>query len=186
MKKIISILVVLVVAVGFLQAQEYSRVKVNMANGLQLRGSNARIESDTLIVHHSGMTSKINLSEVKSMLAKNGKGETYAIGCGASCLGYSVVNLIAIGGEDGLRDRDYTLPKYVASFVFFTGLSVATGYLIGSLLDPYEVVYIKESSLLNRVHVNVSTDPLAIQPIPGGRMKSLSLGTPMLNVSYRF
>lgn len=185
MKKFVVAILVVFSVVGCLNAQVYKNVKVNLKNGLQMKGRFATIDNDTITMQTSGVTRTISMNDVNSMMAKSGKAENFAIGCGAGCLGYGVVNLVLLG-EDGLRENNLTIPQYVAAYVFFVGASAATGYLIGSLFDPYEVVYIKESSFLNKVKFNVTTDQLALKPIPGSRIKPLSLGTPMLSVSYRF
>lgn len=185
MKKVFSTLVVLLVVAGILHAQEYKQVKVNMANGLQMKGSSASIQNDTISIQTNGLTRIFSLSEVNSMMAKSGKAEKYAIGCGSGCLGYCIINLILLG-ESGLQKYNTTIGQYAAESFLYIGLFAGTGYLIGALFDPYEVVYIKESSFLKKVRVSVSADPLAVMPITEKGTQSFSLGTPMLNLSYRF
>ncbi len=85
-----------------------------------------------------------------------------------------------------MDENNTTMPAYVAESILVTGVSAGIGYLIGSLLDPYEVVYIKSSSFLDKVKLNITTNQLAFDHIQGLRTKPLSLGTPMLSVSYRF
>ena len=186
MKRIaIVFLAVFCVAVS-LNAQVYKNVKVNMSNGLQVKGISASIENDTLSMQSRGVMRKISLSEVNSMMAKSGKADMFALGCGAGCLGFGVLDLVVGGGEAGLQASNITMSQYVASYLLFIGASAGVGYLIGSLLDPYEVVYIKESSFLDKVKLNITTDQFALKPISGDRIRPISMGTPMLSVSYRF
>jgi hypothetical protein len=185
MKKIISILILLVFVAGISQAQDYRRIKVNMSNGLTIKGSNAVIKDDVLTYSSNGMVREIAMPEVNSILAKSGKAEKFALGCGAGCLVAGLLSVVSTG-EAVMEEQGLTMGSYVAGVVIDAGIAAGLGYLIGSLFDPYEVVYIKQTSFLNKMHININTNSLSLQPIPGKSNSSLSLGTPMLSLSYQF
>jgi hypothetical protein len=185
MKKIISILILLIFVISFSQAQDYRRVKINMSNGLMMKGSNAVVNNEVLTVTTGGMVREIGMNEVNSILAKSGKAEKFALGCGAGCLVGSLLSLMSTEAAT-MESQEVTVGQYVVSSVFWSGVSAGIGYLIGSLLDPYEVVYIKSTSFMNKVQINLNTNTLAIQPIPGNNNSMHSLSTPTLSLSYRF
>ncbi len=185
MKKIGCILALFCLIVGAMQAQGYKTVKINLSNGLQVKGRDAQIDGEKLTLTTRGVMQEYNMGFVTTIQAKEGKAEAWALGCGLGCMGTSAL-LFIIQGDQALEERGTSISQYMASAVLWSGISAGLGYFIGSFLDPYEVVYVKQSSLLRRIHLDVTTQPLAIQPLSGKGSSRFQIAEPMLSLTCRF
>lgn len=156
-------IVLLFVIIGFsmVNAQTFKKVKVTMSNGMTIKGSSASITNDILYMKTNNIMAEYQLSDVSMIMAKQGKASKWAIGCGGGCLGICMISGIASGAE-GIEEAGTTVGGYIAGSLIWTGFSVGVGYLIGTLLDDYEIVYNKNFSAI-KDKVDLSFSPLKFQ-----------------------
>ena len=175
MKNAIGLLVFVLMGVGISQAQTYQQVKVMLSNGLTVKGSNAFILGDSLSVKTGGVQRIYQMSDVLTIQAREGKATKWAVSCGACCLGACLVSGIASGVE-GIEESGSTVPQYIAGSLLWTGISAGIGALIGIVIDDYDVVYVRNTSFLDKVKLDFSTRPFTLQ--------NPTVNT--LAISYRF
>jgi len=176
MKRIVFAIALLMLVAGSMHAQSYKQVKITLSNGLLVKGSNALIQGDTITVKSGGYIKSYDMGNVVSIQAKDGKASVWALGCGGGCMALCLVTTFSQSSED-LDEQGYTVGQYLIESLLYSGLSAGVGYAIGALIDSYDVVYIKQSSLLKRMHLDVSTiNPLTVN------MPSVNA----LRLSYRF
>ena len=159
-KKIFCLLIVLM-NIGILHAQQYNNVRVTLRDGVILEGKQGFI-SDESVSFTTGTTQQTySLYDVNLIQAKQGKAKKWAIGCGAGCAGVCILAGVVSGAET-LADLDSNWGTYALGSVLWTAIFAGSGALIGHLTDDYQTVYSGGmSSLLKNLRLNVTSNQLS-------------------------
>lgn len=134
------------VAHGFAQTafQSYPEGKIFFKNGAIIEGKNLEITSDSAILEVSSFKQTYHLDEIQQIMAKKGKAKEMANICGGGCLSLALVSYLASGGES-TDEFGNTVEIDFGTYMLGSGMWVAifygTGYLIGRVMDDWQVVY---------------------------------------------
>jgi hypothetical protein len=156
-KKIIFI-AAMFLCVCISQAQSFSKVKVTLNNGLILKGSKALIGNETISFVMQGSQKTYPLSDVRLVMAREGKAGKWALGCGGGCLALCVISGIASGSE-GIEEAGGDVGTYILGSILWTGIFAGVGAIIGSASDRYETVYISNNtSWINKFDIKLGSN----------------------------
>ncbi len=161
MKKVFCILLVVICLINYVDAQSYKKVKVTLKNGLVVKGDKALIADESITFTTDNQLKTFPLSDVTLVQAKKGSADKWALGCGGGCLAVNVIYGVSNGftGVD-MYGNETTAGSFILGAILETAVGAGIGYLIGSITDKEEIVYIKNSALLNNFKLNFSTDQL--------------------------
>ncbi|HLP06262.1 MAG TPA: hypothetical protein VK152_12615 [Paludibacter sp.] len=159
MKRVLTLFVVVLVT-GIAVSQNFKQVRVTLENGLVVKGSNAFIGDESVTLTMGGQAKTYSLSDVSFIQAKQGRGGSWALGCGAGCLAVCVVSGIISSENNGFESTGSSMPQYILGSLLWAGASAGIGYLIGSLSDREEIVYHKTGSRVGSLNFNIQRDRL--------------------------
>jgi len=161
MIKKIFLLTMGLIILGAIQAQDYKLVKVDLKEGITLKGKDAILTRESISFLSGGAQKTFPLSDVNLIQAKEGKAGKWALGFGGGCLAIGVIAGVASGTE-GIEEAGGTVGLYAAGLVIWTAAFTGLGYLVGNLVDQWDVVYNKNtSSLLKNFNFNVGSNQYA-------------------------
>jgi len=124
--------------------QEYAHGKVFLSNGMTLEGTELRITMEAVTIEIQGQDQTYNLTDVVQVMVKTGKAKTYGQNCAGTCVGINLGLWLASGGtmvdEDG-NSQEIKAGDQVVGILLWGGISYGIGYLIGKLVDDWEIVY---------------------------------------------
>ena len=111
--------------------RQYPSGRVYLKSGIFIEGKAMRIGSETATITVGGQIMSYNLAEVRQIMAKKGLAKKVGAGCGGCCVG---MVLVSTSGMDA--------STILVGGGFWVAVSYGIGYLIGMLLDQWQVVYI--------------------------------------------
>lgn len=111
--------------------QQYPNGRVYLKSGIFIEGKALRIGSETATITIGSRRMNYNLADVRQIMAKRGLGKKVGAGCGGCCLGLTLVS--SAGMDSG---------TLLVGGTFWVAVSYGFGYLIGALLDQWQVVYL--------------------------------------------
>ncbi len=160
-KKMISLLAFAFLFANVSFAQSYHRVKVTLLNGVTFVGKNASITKESVSFMEGNKLIAYDLSEVSIIQAKRGTASKWGLGFGGGCLGVAAIAGIAAGSE-GMEETGITVGQYIASTALWVGVFAGIGFVIGSLTDNYQNVYLNtgRSSLIERFELNLTSNQI--------------------------
>lgn len=159
-RKIICFLIVLL-NVGILHAQQYSKVRVTLRDGVILEGKSGFISNESVSFTTGTTQQTYALYDVNLIQAKQGKATKWAIGCGGGCAALCIISGV-VSGAEVLADYGAGWGTYALGSVLWVGIFAGTGALIGYLTDDYQTVYSGGmSSVLKNFKLNITSNQLA-------------------------
>jgi hypothetical protein len=183
MKKVLCISIALFFCLMVTYAQTYKKVKIIMNNGSMIEGNNGSIEKDAFVYGIKNpndasfdLQNSVPLSDVSIIQAKKGKAGKWALGCGGGCLGFYIIDFIAVGGSSGIEDLGYSTGQFALGVVVLTVAAAGIGALIGSATDPWNIIYSKNLSELKKINLNFTS----------GQFARYTPRTNNFTLSYRF
>lgn len=169
MKRIICSTILLLFCLFVVNAQNYSKVKISLKNGMVITGKKALVTNESVSLNYSGMPKTYALSDVNIIQAKKGSAGKWALGMGGGCLALGLVTTaINPNGDD--------VGTLLLGSFLWSGIFAGAGALIGSLTDSYQIVYSKNLSYIEKFDFNFSTN----------RLTRYTPQTNNFTLSYRF
>ena len=154
-------LIVLVLSVSVLSAQQYKKVKVTMNDGIVLKGTKGTLTEESFSCTVASTFKTYDLNDIRLIQAKEGKAGKWALGFGGGCAGIVIIVGLA-SGSDGIEDAGGSVGTYIAGGVLWTGIFAGIGALIGNASDRYENVYLgSAASLLKNFDLNLTSNQFA-------------------------
>lgn len=154
-------LLIFLFSVGMVHAQQYSKVRVTLRDGVILDGKQGYISDETVSFTTGATQQTYSLYDVNLIQAKQGKATKWAIGCGTGCAGLFLLSGV-IQGADGLDEFGLNWGTYALGSMIWVAIGAGAGALIGHLSDDYVTVYSGGmSSVLHNFKLNVTSNQLA-------------------------
>ena len=154
----------------------YSKGRIFLSKGQMLEGKDLVIGATSVSMTIGGVPQTYELSEVQQIMAKRGTAGKWAKGCAGGCAGLCLLAYLATGGEteDEYGNKQETdFGMYLLSTALWSGISAGVGYLIGYVLDDWQVVYFAPRQSYHPTHFRLTAKPDCF-------------GTPSLVLTYRF
>lgn len=168
MKRIFLFLVLSPLLISLCQAQQYGKMKITLADGPTIDCKKGTITDQSVSCMVDGQLQTYSLTDVSLVSAKKGNAVMWAVGSGGCCAVVAIASYFAVDTDE----LDVTFGQYLVGTAIWTGLFAGAGYLVGSLLDPWKNVYVRNiPSVFNRLNLNFDLD---------------RQGRPLFGVSYRF
>ncbi|MCF7823869.1 MAG: hypothetical protein K9N35_06810 [Candidatus Marinimicrobia bacterium] len=129
-------------------SQKYPKGKIYLANGMNLEGKNLRMTPESVTVEIMGQDQTFMLTDVIQIMAKQDKGKRFGKICAGSCVGISLLSLLAgpeVTETDAYGNQVVVEQDAVQSMigvVIWAGISYGVGYLAGTIADDWEIVYL--------------------------------------------
>lgn len=154
-------LIILVLSVSVLSAQQYKKVKVTLKDGIVLKGTKGTLTEESFSCSVSNTFKTYSLDDVRLIQAKEGKAGKWALGFGGGCAGLVILTGL-VSGADGIEEAGGTTGSFILGGVLWTGIFAGIGALIGNASDRYENVYLgPTASILKNFDLNLTSNPFA-------------------------
>ncbi|HER09565.1 MAG TPA: hypothetical protein ENO20_11720 [Bacteroides sp.] len=142
-------------------AQDYKHVQVSLRDGQTYKGKNGIISEGALTFTSGSMQKTYSLTDVNIIQAKEGKALKWALGCGGGCLAIGLITTATQAGKyNDISGETYSAGTLLAGSLIWAGAFAGVGALIGSLTDPWKIVYNRSSaSIWNDLDLNLAPDP---------------------------
>jgi len=167
MKKNLICIIIALLSVSVVTAQDYKIVQVTLKNGQVFKGKKGTMSNESISFLSGSAQKTYPLSEVNLVQAKEGKAGKWALAMGGGCLGVCIIAII-VNGTSGTTDPNtgeevqYSTGQLVAGSIIWTGIFAGAGALIGNASDHWQNVYIsKAASLLKKIDFNIAPDRYA-------------------------
>ncbi len=158
-KSVFIFLALLVVHATY--AQDYKRVQVTLRDGQVHKGKNGVISEGALTFTGASMQKTYSLTDVNIVQAKEGKALKWALGCGGGCLAIGLITTATQAGKyNDISGETYSAGTLLGGSLIWAAGFAGVGALIGSLTDPWKIVYNRTtSSIWNNLDLNLQGDP---------------------------
>jgi hypothetical protein len=149
MKKNLLLLIVALLSVTIVTAQDYKKVQVTLKNGQVFKGKKANLTNESIAFLSGDAQKTYPLNEVTLVQAKEGKAGKWALAMGGGCLGVCII-AIAVNSSQTSSDTDtettYTTGALIGGTIIWTGIFAGLGAIIGNASDHWENVYINKAT----------------------------------------
>lgn len=160
MKKILFCIIVALLSVSVVTAQDFKKVQVTLKNGQVFKGKSGTLTSESVSFLSSSGQKTFSLGEVNLVQTKEGKAGKWALGMGGGCLGLCVITIAASGSE--VDAGTYTYGQLIGGSVIWVAIFTGAGYLIGNATDHWNNAYIsKGSAMLKNFNLNIGPSKYA-------------------------
>ena len=156
MKKNLLCIIIALLSVCVVTAQDYKIVQVTLKNGQVFKGKKGTLSNQSISFLSGSVQKTYALNEVSLVQAKEGKAGKWALAMGGGCLG---ICLIATAAEAGKVNEStgatYDAGTLIAGSILWAGIFTGVGALIGAGIDHWQNVYItKATSRLKNFNFN--------------------------------
>lgn len=158
-KSVFILLCVFVVQATY--TQDYKRVQVTLRDGQMYKGKNGLISDGALTFTTGSLQKTYSLSDVNLVQAKEGKAMKWALGMGGGCLALGLITTATQAGKyNEVSGETYSAGTLLAGSLIWAGIFAGAGALIGSLADPWQIVYNRSSSSIwKNFNFKLGSDP---------------------------
>jgi len=139
--------------------QNYYKLKITTNDGNMIIGKSGSIDNSSVSLLVNGQKKSFKLSDIQIIMSKKGSAVKWALGCGGSCLTYSIVDYVLVSMGTLELPAGSSLGIYAAFGVLRVGLATVLGAGIGAALDGWKLVYTGyNSAILNKFRLNLDSD----------------------------
>jgi hypothetical protein len=163
MKKILIGVILALLSVSVVTAQDYKIVQVTLKNGQVFKGKKGTLSAESVSFLSGSAQKTYPLNEVSLVQAREGKAGKWALAMGGGCL---VVGLIVTATQAGkvneASGETYSAGTLIAGSLIWTGIFAGAGALIGNASDHWQNVFItKATSKLKNFDINFGPNRFA-------------------------
>ena len=164
MKKNLFCIIISLLSVSMVTAQDYKIVQVTLKNGQVFKGKQGTLSGESISFLSGSAQKTYPLNEVNLVQAKEGKAIKWALGMGGGCLGIGLLVSVTQGNKTNEATGEaYGTGTLLAGSVIWAGLFAGAGALIGGASDHWQNVYIsKVTSKLKNFDLNIGPNRYAI------------------------
>lgn len=163
MKKNLICLILALLSVGVVSAQNYKIMQVTLKNGIVEKGKKGTFTNESVSFNSGSLLKTFPLSEVSLVQAKEGKAGKWALAMGGGCLGVGlIVTATQAGKVNEISGESYDAGTLIAGSIIWAGVFAGAGAIIGTLSDRWQNVYIARStSMLKNFDLNFGPNKYA-------------------------
>jgi len=160
MKRNLICMIIALLSICVVTAQDYKIVQVTLKNGQVFKGKKGILSNESISFLSGSAQKTYPLNDVSLVQAREGKAGKWALAMGGGCLGVCIV-VIAVNASSGTTDPNtgetitYSTGQLIAGSLIWTGIFAGAGALIGNASDHWQNVFItKTTSKLKNFDIN--------------------------------
>jgi hypothetical protein len=160
MKKNLILIIITLLSVSMVTAQDFKIVQVTLKNGQVYKGKKATLTAESVSFLSGSAQKTYPLNDVSLVQAREGKAGKWALAMGGGCLAVCIVVVAVNASQDtettGTTDEvTYSTGTLIAGSIIWTGIFAGAGALIGNASDHWQNVFItKATSKLKNIDIN--------------------------------
>lgn len=157
MKKNLLCVIIALLSVSMITAQDFKIVQVTLKNGQVFKGKNGTLSNESISFLSGSAQKTYPLNEVNLVQAREGKAKKWALAMGGGCLGVGLLVSVTQGNKiNEATGEPYGTGTLLAGSVIWAGIFAGAGALIGGATDKWQNVYItKSTSMLKNFKFNL-------------------------------